>query len=262
MKISCQDTLVPGVKFEQKYQTLKDWGFDGVELSGDLLMENFKEIKSALDSTGLQASTICSGFRGWLVADETEDRKLAVKDIKCLLEYAAELGAVGLITPSIYGTSDYLPFPTRKRTKEEDKKILIEALQEIGEYAEKLGVLLLLEPLLRYQTHLVNSLADGLEIIEAVGSRGVKLMADFFHMQMEEKEIDASLIKAKEQLAHIHLSDSNRLLPGQGHTDFKGSLAVLKAVGYNNYLAFEAIPPGNPQEVADALAYIRLVLQD
>jgi len=261
MNLSCQDTLSIGSTFVEKYENIKKWGFDGVEISGSLLLDHFEDVKKALKISSLKASTICSGFRGWLLAEEKEDREKAVNDIKYLLECAAELEAVGVITPSIYGTSDYLPYPPRKRNKEEDKVILIESLIEIGNYAEKIGVLLLLEPLLRYQTHLINSLDEGVEIIEAVNSKGIALMADFFHMQMEEKDIADSLRRSRDVLKHIHLSDSNRLIPGQGHTDFKTGIEVLHSISFDKYMAFEAIPSDNPDiDIPRSVNYIRGIM--
>ncbi len=73
-------------------------------------------------------------------------------------------------------------------------------------------------------------------------------MADFFHMSIEERNIAASLEKAGDWVGHIHLADSNRMLPGQGHTDFKRPFAALKKIGYDKYMALECGILGNPEE--------------
>ncbi|HIE28020.1 TPA: sugar phosphate isomerase/epimerase, partial [Candidatus Poribacteria bacterium] len=76
----------------------------------------------------------------------------------------------------------------------------------------------------------------------------IKIMADFFHMNIEEEDIAQSLKQAASYVQHVHLADSTRLLPGYGHTDFKKPFAVLKEIGYDKYMALECSIPGEPQE--------------
>ncbi len=258
MKLACQDHLVPGESMKEKFEQLEEWGFDGIEISGPSLPDRLDEIKNAAKNSKIKPGSVCGGYRGWLIAENLEDQRHAVEDIKKLLEYTAEIGATGLIAPTIFGTSDFLPFPERGRTVEEDREILIESLIEIGEHAEKVGSLLLLEPLNRYETHLINTLDEGVAILEEVNSEGVKLMADFFHMQIEEKNIADSIKKNGDYIHHAHLADSNRFLPGKGHTDFKSGFSALKEVGFDKYMAIECRIAGEANRGLPAAAkYLR-----
>lgn len=257
MIVSCQDSLASGDSLEEKIKSIKMIGFKAVELSGEHFINNPKKTKSVIENFKIKISTICAGHRGWLLAEDMEKQEQAVKDIKLLLDYAAQYEAVGVITPTIFGTSDYLPFPERKRTKKKDYELLIKSLNEIGEYAEDKDVYLLLEPLMRYQTHLINKLSEGIVLIKNLDCDGVKLMADFFHMNMEERDIDRSLKYASDYLFHIHLSDSNRELPGLGHIDFEKHIKTLKSLNYNGYLAFEALKPDQTEtSLSKSLNYI------
>lgn len=261
MKIACQDTLIPGKNIKEIMFNTKELGFDGIEISGDKILESDKEVSQALDNTDVELAIICAGHRGWLLSEDEQKQREAVRDIKELLSYAEKYKAIGVLTPTIYGTSNYLPLPERKRSQKEDEKLLINTLNEIGSYAEEKNVYLLLEPLIRYQTHFINKLSEGIEIIGKLDNNGIKLMADTFHMNMEEKDIDKSLREAKDYLYHIHLSDSNRRLPAQGHIDFPKHLSTLKSIGYNKYLSFEALKPDNPkQELKESLNYIKKIL--
>ncbi len=123
-----------------------------------------------------------------------------------------ELEAVGLIIVPIFGPSQLSAFSPRKSAKELEKELLVELLFEIGRTAEKAGSLCLLEPLNRYETHLINRLSDAVQICKEVNSSGIKVMADFFHMNIEEKRIDEAIIENGKFIYHIHLADSNRLL--------------------------------------------------
>lgn len=163
--------------------------------------------------------------------------------MRTLLECAAELGAQGVIAPAIWGTSHYLPLPKQQRTLEENREQLIENLHILGRYAESLHTAVLLEPLNRYQAHYINQIAEALEIIEAVASPGVLLIADLFHMNIEEASPLDSLTQTGKKLAYIRLSDSNRRLPGLGHIDFAAIFRRLKEIGFTGPASVEALPP-------------------
>ena len=71
---------------------------------------------------------------------------------------------------------------------------------------------------------LIKTLNDGVEICKRVGSPNVAIMADFFHMSLEERNIPESIEAAGEYIRHVHLADSTRELPGYGHTDFAAEI--------------------------------------
>lgn len=248
MKLSCQENLVPGDSLEEKLNNLEKYGFDGIELQGRGIFERGEEIKKSLSKSPIKASTICAGFSGCPLDSKREERERAIADIKKLLEIASEIGAVGLIIVPVFGPPkipDLSPYAT---DIELEKRLFVDILKEIGDYASNLNSLLLVEPLNRYETHFLNRLEQTIEICEKVNSPRIKIMADFFHMSIEEPDIAKSLEKAGDWVAHIHLADSNRKLPGQGHTNFKGPFAALKKIGYNQYMALECGILGNPEE--------------
>jgi sugar phosphate isomerase/epimerase len=110
-----------------------------------------------------------------------------------------------------------------------------------------------LEPLNRYEDHMVNTLAQGAELCRGAGSPAVRLMADLFHMNIEEADMAASLTQAGALVAHVHLADSSRLEPGTGHTDFAAPFAALQAMGFAGWGAIEC-RLSHPPEVALAAA--------
>jgi sugar phosphate isomerase/epimerase len=130
-----------------------------------------------------------------------------------------------------------------------ERPLLIELLGELGRHTESVGAVLILELLNRYETHLLHTLQDAVEVCQAVGSPYVQTMADLFHMSIEEADIPASIEKAGEHIYHVHLADSNRKLPGLGHTDFA---AALKGIGYDKYMTLEC---GEPSQNAPLKGY-------
>jgi sugar phosphate isomerase/epimerase len=259
MKIAVQENLIPGKDSTERWARARDWGFDGLELRGaGGIKARLPELRAAR-AAGMVAASICPDAGPFIGAFDPADRKTAMTALRDLIDVAAEIGAAGVITPAAYGIhSNRLPPFTPPRLPEEDRAILTDALSVLGAQAEKLGVELWLEPLNRYEDHMVNTLGQGAELCRASGSRSVKLMADFFHMNIEEADIAASLRAAGPLVAHLHFADSSRLEPGTGHTDFASAMAELP--GFAGWGAIECRLSGPPDSsLPTALAYLRRI---
>ncbi len=135
------------------------------------------------------------------------------------------------------------------RTREEDRRVLLDALEELGEHADREGTLVLLEPLNRYEDHMLNRLEEAVELSRASGRVSVKVMGDLFHMNIEEDDATESIRRAEGHLAHVHLADSNRAHPGAGHNDFASTFAALRDIGFDGYLAMECSIRGDAEKV-------------
>lgn len=258
VKLSIQENLLPGASLADKLTAAERLGFDGVEFWGHDINGRLPEIKQALSTVRVEASTICSGYGGDLLGASWEERSRAVEDIKAGLEAAAELGAVGVVVVPTFG-GPKLPDlrPLYPSVWELERKMLIAELRELGEHAENVGAYVLLEPLNRYESHFLNRLEQAVEIIVSVGSPGVALMADLFHMNIEEPDMAEALQKALEYIKHVHLADSNRWLPGFGHTDFRPLFRILREGAYAYYMALECYVP-EPKE-ANLIRTVRML---
>jgi sugar phosphate isomerase/epimerase len=127
----------------------------------------------------------------------------------------------------------------------------VESVRSVGEYAASLGVDISLECWNRYGTYLLNRLEEGVRMWRETGLENGGVMADTYHMNIEERSLPEAIRSTGELLNHVHLSDSNRLAPGWGHIDFEEVLRILRKIGYRGYLAFELIvPPGSPSDGA------------
>ncbi|MBI2202134.1 MAG: sugar phosphate isomerase/epimerase, partial [Armatimonadetes bacterium] len=126
----------------------------------------------------------------------------------------------------------------------------IEALSRLLPGAERSDVRLLIEPINRYETDYLNTIGETLEIIDRVGSARIRVLADTFHMNIEERSIEDALRACGRRLGHVHVADSNREAPGFGHLDFAGILSVLDEVGYSGFLSAEIVPIPDPGSAA------------
>ncbi len=258
MKLACQEGMAPGESLKEKLDNLAQYGYEGIEFGGSGLEERQDEILAATENSIIKPSTICAGYGGCLLTDNEEERGKAVSDIKKLLTTGANIGVVGLIVVPIFGGAQ-LQAQGGKSVEQVEEEMLVKLLKKIGEHAVKVGCNVLLEPLNRYETHFIKRLEQGVNICEQVDCPNVLIMGDFFHMSIEEADIAQSIRDAGDWLVHIHLADSNRVLPGYGHTDFQAGFAALKGIGFDKYMALECGVPGDDKgaELIKTVRYMK-----
>ncbi len=119
---------------------------------------------------------------------------------------------------------------------------LVEALQVCSQAAEPYGVRLALEPINRYETSFINTVEQGMQLIERVGADNFGLLLDTFHMNIEEPHIEESIKNCGSRIFHFHVADSNRWSPGSGHLDFRSILVTLHSTGYRGFVSGEFLP--------------------
>jgi sugar phosphate isomerase/epimerase len=241
--ITVQEQHLPGDCLEEKFEAAREWGFDGIELrsKGDFhFASRLPELKRARDN-GVVMPTTCVEMSHFIGAFDPDLRADAVAQLKSQLSVMAEIGGVGVMTPGSYGMfSKRLPPFEPPRSPEEDHQVLVDALGTLAEHAVSEGVELFLEPLNRYEDYLVNRLSDAAALIREIGSNGLRIVADTYHMNIEEADLAAALLDVAPYIGHVQASDSNRLEPGAGHIDWALFGATLQAIGYERSVAIES----------------------
>jgi 5-keto-L-gluconate epimerase len=237
------------------------WGYDGVELHLLHPAEiDRDEVKRLQLQHGLGIPTLGTGMaarvEGLTFSDPDPDiRHRAVKRIREQIELAAFLGSA-VTLGSLLG---------RVGTESAERTIRREGalacLEECCEAADEAGVTLLLEPLNRYENDYLNTFQEALDVMTKIRRPNLKLLADTFHMNIEEADMEGSLRKAASYLGLVHLADSNRQAPGHGHLDVDGILKTLRDLNYEGYLSFEVLPLPNPRQAAeDGICLVRRIL--
>jgi sugar phosphate isomerase/epimerase len=259
LTFTVQENLLPGDTAVEKWAHAERLGFAGIELRGGAGMRDRLAELRAARAAGVPMQSICIMTRDFIGGVTPEQRQAGQAVMRELLDVAGEIGAAGVITPAAYGLhSNRLPPFTPPRPPEEDRAILVEALAALGEHAATRGTEVWLEPLNRYEDHMVNRLAQGVDIVRAVGLPSVGIMADLFHMNIEEADPAQSLRDAGSFVRHIHLADSQRHEPGTGHTDFAAPFAALAEIGYRGVCAIECGLSRDPEaSLAAARAALR-----
>ena len=250
--ICVQEQYLPGDTMSEKWDVAQSWGFDGIELRGKgdgVFLERLPELRRAA-AAGVVMPTVCVEMLHFIGAFDEDLRLDAVTQMRDQLLVIAELGGRGAMTPASYGMfSRRLPPFEPPRSAEDDTAVLVDTLGELGEYAAELGVTVFLEPLNRYEDHMINRLGDAVALIERIGLDSVRIGADTYHMNIEEADPAAALLAAGPYIGHVQASDSNRLEPGAGHVDWPLFGATLAAIGYDGPIAIESRLSGPADEV-------------
>jgi sugar phosphate isomerase/epimerase len=261
LRLACQEQLLPGTGLERKWEFAVAVGYDAIELRGRgdfAFRERLPELRRAR-AAGVVMPTVCVDMAHFIGAFEADLRRDAIAQLRSQLSVIAEIGGQGVMTPASYGMfSRRLPPFEPPRSEAEDRAVLLDALGELGTHAATEGVEVYLEALNRYEDHMVNRLDQAVDLVKATGLDAVRVVADTYHMNIEEDDPAAAISAAAPYLGHVQVSDSNRLQPGAGHLDWPAVLGALAAAEYSGYLAVECRLRGEPSAaVASVPAYLR-----
>lgn len=181
----------------------------------------------------------------------------AIDHLKLAMDKTAEMGCEALsgVTYGGIGQRTGLP-PT---PAEYDN--IARALEAAAKHAKSLGIAFGIEPVNRYENHLLNTGWQAKWLIEKVGADNIFIHLDTYHMNIEEKGAGNGILDAREHLRYIHLSESDRGTPGEGTCDWDEVYATLAAIGFRGGLAMESFV-NMPPEVAYGLAVWRPVARN
>ncbi|SEO12458.1 sugar phosphate isomerase/epimerase [Paenibacillus sp. OV219] len=260
MRFGTQDKDFFPVDFVEKFKQVKELGFDTFEIDGKALVEHLDQVKLAIETTGVQVLTACGGYRGW-IGDFIEEKRLnGVEDLKAIIRALKEVGGKGVVVPAAWGMFTFrLPPMVSPRSKEGDTKAILQSLAALDPVAAENGIQIYLEPLNRYQDHMMNTIQDARDIIEAGKFTNVKIIGDFYHMNIEEDDISASFRKHRDLIQHVHIADNHRYQPGSGSIDFKHHFETLRSLDYDGVIVYECRVRGDNhlEEYAKSIARMK-----
>ncbi|MFC7338474.1 TIM barrel protein [Haloferula chungangensis] len=216
-------------------------GFDDVELffPGPDAVE-LDAVKALCDQHGLGVAAVGTGAgmvkHGLSLTDpDPAKRDAALEFIQAMIEFGGKLGA-----PAILGSMQGRW--GGEVSRDQALGWLADALRLAGETAGRFGVPFIYEPLNRYESNLINHQAVGAKWIEAESLSNIVLLADLFHMNIEEVDLAQAILDGGRHIGHVHYADSNRQAMGFGHTDPAPIIAALNEVGYRGTISAEVFP--------------------
>ena len=255
IRIACRLELLPGDDALDKMLRAKDMGFDAVALPGRCLDSYAEGLKALAGRYPLPLSSLSLGFEGSLVSPSAERRRACRRSLGVLFKLCRELGVASLNMPPAL-TQDN---PGSHADAASRDALLLQQLPEVAAEADACGVTLLLEPVNRYESEYLNSLAHAVALCRRAGAANLGITPDLFHMQMEELNVPAAIAAAGGWIKCVHVAENTRQEPGIGSMDFLSAFTALKGIGYSGYLELESRAlSGRPElTLPPALAFLR-----
>jgi len=140
---------------------------------------------------------------------------------------------------SAVGDLKYLSEPERKKIYVR----VAQSFRQLGRIASDRGIRIALEPLCRYDTSLVNTVSDGMKMVELIDLENVGLLLDTFHMNIEEKSFEDGFQMAGEKLFHFHACENDRGTPGSGLINWGEVALSLNELNYQGMISIESFTP-------------------
>jgi D-psicose/D-tagatose/L-ribulose 3-epimerase len=221
------------------------FGFEAIELPleevGDWSPERTAEL---LDRCGLKRAVgaVMPPGRELVAADQAIVEQTQGYLRGCV-DAAAIVGA-NVVTGPLYASVGR----TWRMSPDESTAIfteLRENLRPVADYAAKAGVQMGLEPLNRYDTSLINTTEQAMELLDGLPPEGIGLSLDAYHMNIEEKQLRAAFRAGADRLVHFQVSGNDRGAPGSDHIDWQEIGMALQEIGYRGMVSIESFTPEN-----------------
>jgi D-psicose/D-tagatose/L-ribulose 3-epimerase len=227
---------------------LKAAGFDGVELpifGGQ--PADYKPLRADLDNLGLKCTTVTILTKDTnAISPDAATRQKAVDWLKTVVEINHTLGSETLCGPYHSAIGEFSgTAPTA-----DEKKRSAEVLRQAAEFAQQANLTLAIEYLNRFECYLINTATQAVELVKMVDHPNFRAMYDTFHAHIEEKDQAATIRTLAPVLAHVHISENDRGVPGSGQVDWDTVFTTLAEVGYDGWLTIEAFGRALPDLAA------------
>ena len=261
--------------FETPHEVLaavKEAGLDAVDVGtakvGEEEKKNVREIVSLARSLGLDVPTFLGAWAIWhggeerdLASSDDNVRTHAVDYAKECIAFASELGVGTFEICAAPGVNTY---PTSKVPVKTLRENFSKSVIELCEFADGRNVEIIAEPINRFEGHpgFLNSLTHTVELVKSLNIKGLGVLGDLFHMNIEDIDNCEAFRAAGKLLKHVHLADHNRQVPGTGRNDFHAILRTLAEIHFEGYLSLDCVPPRPPELKAflgGAMDYMKAV---
>jgi len=242
-------TTVVSREHEALLRDIRATGFDGVEIPVfEGMPDDYARLGDLLDRIGLErtaVSAIGDPARNLISADSSE-RRAGLDFMRWAIDCAAAMGADRLSGPlhSVLGH-----FTGQGPTSEEFARSAA-SQRAIGDHAGRRGVTIGLEALNRFECYLFNTMDALCAHLDVVGHPNIKAMYDTFHANIEEADPIGAFTRNLPSIAHIHISENDRGVPGRGNIPWDETFAAIRDSGYDDWLTIESFGRGLPDLAA------------
>jgi D-psicose/D-tagatose/L-ribulose 3-epimerase len=228
-------------------EKIKSTGFEGVEVpifGGE--DAHYRKLRTKLDELQLKASTVTVATpEASAISPDPSIRKAATERLKRIVRQSAILGADVLCGPFHQALGVF----SGTGPTEEEFKHAAEVHHVVADEAHREGVILAIESLNRFECYFLNTMAAAAAYVRRVDHPSFKALFDTFHANIEEENLPKAFSENAAEIAHVHVSNNDRGVPGRGHIDFQTIFRAIKSSGYDGWLTIEAFGRALPELV-------------
>ena len=202
------------------------------------------------------ALTICGAFGPSrdLSSEDAAVRRNGLAYLKRFVDFAAALGSSFVSGPMYAAVGATRVLNASERAAQWARAVA--SLKAAAAYAAERSVELAIEPLNRFETDLVNTVDQGLELLADIGAKNAGLLLDTFHMNIEEKDVPSAIRRAAGHIVEFHACSNDRGTPGEDHLPWSAIADALREAGYDGPVVIEAFTP-EIKEIARAVSIWR-----
>jgi D-psicose/D-tagatose/L-ribulose 3-epimerase len=229
-------------------EKIKSTGFDGVEIPifGGGTDAHYHKLRKKLDELRLKTSSVTVATpEANAISPDPAIRRAAVERLKTIVRHSAALGADILCGPFHQALGIF----SGTGPTEEEFKHAAEVHRAVADEAQREGVTLAIEPLNRFECYFLNTMAAAAAYVRRVDHPYFRAMFDTFHANIEEENPTKAFSENAAEIAHIHVCNNDRGVPGRGHIDFRTIFRAIKSSGYDGWLTIEAFGRALPELV-------------
>lgn len=240
------EPLYPDLEFCEKIKRVKEAGFDGIEFWG-WYGRDIEQIKKTCEENEVKVTAFCATSDYSMCDRENSDN--AVNWVKETMQTAKYLRCSTLIVfPNHftkYGAADF----RERYSHTEMAASIVHNLMILAPILKKEGITLLLEPLHNHGDDKGMSIThtrEGADIVRTVDAPNIKLLCDFYHMQMMHGNLLTNLLTNMDIVPYVHIADApDRFEPGTGEINYEFLLTEMKKSGFDGTVCYEFFPQGD-----------------
>jgi D-psicose/D-tagatose/L-ribulose 3-epimerase len=223
-----------------------EMGFDGIEIPTFDGRLDSDRIKDVLDSFSIEKKLspiiIGGGLSKTNIASENlSTRRAGIEYLKRCVSLCSELGGSLVCGPLYTAVGEFGGLTESEREK--IYQSVSRSFKDLCNFARNNRIRIALEPLCRYDTHLVNTTAQGMKLIEMIDEENVGLLLDTFHLNIEEKSVSRAIRTVRDKLFHFHASENDRGTPGSGQIRWDQVARSLDQINYEEWIGIESFTP-------------------
>ncbi len=265
MKLGLQLGMIPGKTVKEKQQWARDHGVEGIEVSArDYPLDRLDQLLRDFEDSPVPVVSICGNPTFDFLDPDPQKRRASMEQSKAYLKACGALGGVGQIVPPIFGPPRINDLSPWKDAVTLEKELLVVLCQELGDVAGEHGVYLMLEPLNRYEQHLLRRQQDAVEIIERCRPRTSASSATSSTCISKSPTRRRPSARWGDTSPTCILPITPGSSPAPATSTFVPDFEALADVGFQGYMVYECGISGDDKEASliKSLEYLRGIIQE